>query len=88
MAAKTLWLLTRVETPDEHLWMDWTDRVVVRADDETTARLLAAMRAAATDSEEGPAAWTDPERSTCVVLDGDGPDEVVVAQSHEITPYR
>lgn len=88
MHTKTLWLLTRVETPDQHLWMDWTDRIVVRASDETTARLLAAMHASEKHSEEGPAAWTDPDRSTCVVLGGDGPDEVIVAESHEITPYR
>ena len=83
----TLWLLTRLREAPSAEWMDWTDRLIVRASDETMARLLAAMHASEKKSEEGAATWTDPEASTCVELAADGREEVVLADRREITPY-
>jgi hypothetical protein len=71
-----LWLLRPVnETLDP--WMPWFNCMfgfVVRAEDELGARRLASSRA----GDEGPESWLLPAHSTCVELQPDGSEGVVM----------
>lgn len=65
-----LWILRRVDGAD---W-DEAHGVVVRAEDELSARLLAASCAGG----EGAAVWHKPDITTCVHLQQDGMPGVMI----------
>lgn len=60
-----LWILKPIETGEAdwpwHPWFDKCFGMVVRADSQEEARLMAAKA----NSEEGYAAWMDPKLSSC-----------------------
>jgi hypothetical protein len=72
-----LWILRPIDEGVEP-WYPWMEHrmfgFVVRAKDESTARVLAATHALG----EGPRAWLAAQSSTCVKLTADGPAEVVM----------
>jgi hypothetical protein len=78
VSSTRLWLLRRIkgEPYDEYLGF------VVRADNETNAREHAARQAADreeyTSIVEAEAVWCDPAVTTCVLLDRDGPEGVIL----------
>ena len=47
---------------------------VIRAESEAAARAVAAANC----GDEGPRQWTDPECSSCELLEPDGPDGVML----------
>jgi hypothetical protein len=47
---------------------------VIRAESEAAARAVAAFKC----GQEGPRWWTDPELSTCELLEPDGPEGVIL----------
>jgi len=64
-----LWLLRPIEGVED--WTPWYDKAfghVVRAEDETEARELAARE----QGNEGEDAWLNSKKSTCVELNTDG----------------
>ena len=71
-----LWILRPV-TEDAAPWMPWFDRMfgfVIRAKSEAAARTLAAEQA----GDEGPQAWLSPNIATCIELQADGDEEVIM----------
>jgi hypothetical protein len=71
-----LWLLTRVEKPDEEYWPHYDQAVafVVRAENEEHARSLASAQA----GDEQAKFWGDPRQSDCVRLRHSGAAEVIL----------
>ena len=70
-----LWLLRPIEEISD--WVPWYDKAfghVVRAEDETDARKLAATEA----GSEGEDAWLNSKKSTCVELRADGEAEYII----------
>lgn len=70
-----LWLLRPINGAKE--WKSWYDKAfghVVRAEDETEARELAASER----GDEGRNAWLDNKKSTCVELSVDGKEEHII----------
>jgi hypothetical protein len=65
-----LWLIRRTDK----VWYDEHDAVVVRAESEQKAREFAMQQ----DRLYHAGAFGTPERSTCVRVSEDGPDEVVL----------
>ena len=47
---------------------------IIRAESEAAARAVAAAHF----GDEGPDCWTDPERSTCELVEPDGPEGVIL----------
>ena len=52
---------------------------VIRAESEAAARAVAASKC----GDEGPGWWRDPERSTCELLEPDGPEGVMLVDFWE-----
>ena len=70
-----LWILRPIK--ENELWEPWYDKAfghIVRAEDETTARELAAEE----NGNEGKAAWLSNGSSTCVELSAVGEAGVVM----------
>lgn len=75
-----IWLLKpRIKLPQENPWNPWYDKtfgVVVRAETEESARLIAGLGSKYEDMGD---AWTNPNWSTCVELTPNGPEEVILS---------
>lgn len=73
-----IWLLRPID--GHEAWEPWFDKAfgfVVRAENEETARSLAASQAG--DEGRGQnSPWLDPSASTCVVLQREGNAEVII----------
>jgi hypothetical protein len=72
-----LWLLRPIETEGDSDWEPWYDKAfghVVRAEDETDARRLAAKK----NGDEGRDAWLNRNKSTCIELTTDGGAENIM----------
>ncbi|ACL62364.1 hypothetical protein Mnod_7631 [Methylobacterium nodulans ORS 2060] len=69
-----LWLLTLIDNDALRASAPVVTGFVVRAEDETAARKLAAVFA----ESEGRAAWHDPTVTKCEELTADGPAQVVL----------
>ena len=58
-------------------WSPWYDKAfgfVVRATSESEARKVASEGA----GDEGNAVWLDPEKTTCYILNTEGPSEIII----------
>jgi len=77
-----LWALSPKPDMIRQIWTPWYDKVfkmVVRAEDEESARKMAA------DSSgfEGGEAWIDSKYSSCLILNKEGEEEVIVIDCAE-----
>ena len=75
-----LWILKPINE-EKFPWKPWYDRAfcfVVRASNESEARMLASKRAGGESSVSKTNPWLDAERSTCLVLSEEGDPGVLV----------
>lgn len=69
-----LWILERSPFQPAMVIYDASNGFVVRAEDETRARLLASQH----KGDEGASTWMDPALSSCRELTVDGPEQMIL----------
>lgn len=81
---KKLWLLRPIRGLEPDPWSPWFDKCfgqVVRAESEDRARKIAVgvNYELGGPGDEGSGVWLDPDKTTCVELTGDGPEERIMS---------
>jgi hypothetical protein len=77
-----LYLLRRLYIEGRSTW-DETHGFVVRAKTEADARRIVTIKGGREEffnpyGAEGPGAWLDPSETSCVLIDADGPDAIIL----------